>query len=227
MENHPPEEQQKVQESDKYLDASPLVNSILQLRNIAQAAIRYVQDWFAYAVQMIYDLLGINFGWLLKKNDQSFIKSRLIQLILMIKSIIEAISKNGLKCGVDNNFDVPQMKFILEKGLNNKSATQFEVDDNGNIKVVPPSGNKPTTPGGTMSADESDAMDKQAGASRNQDTSKNDGTVKNSTTVADQVKQKICESGIIVKNCLRNLTKEEISTARSWIADYERRLANA
>ena len=53
---YPPEQQRRPAEAVQYLDASPLINSIVQLRNILQAGVQYVQDWFTYVTQMIYDL---------------------------------------------------------------------------------------------------------------------------------------------------------------------------
>jgi len=211
-ENNPPEKQSTVKEAKRYFDPEPLVNSIVQMRNISQGAIRYVQDWFDYAIQMIYDLLGTDFGWMSKKSDSSVIRSRIIQLILVIKSILKAISKNGLKCGTNSNLDVQQMKFILEDTMNKQSATQFEVLDNGDIRVIPPNGNKKIDTKQTVGSKENSNSGINSGI----------GTIDNSAKT-NEVKQKTVESGIIIKNCLQDMTAEDLSSAREFIAEYERR----
>jgi hypothetical protein len=220
MENHPPEKQVRPLEGPKYFDPSPLVSSIVQLRNIVQSAIRYVQDWFNYAIQMMYDLLGVDFGWLSKKSDASFLKSQVIQMILLIKSLLQSVSKNGLKCGLHSNFDVLQMKHVLENGFNQfSSGYKFKVRDNGDIEVLPPGVNA-TLPSveDVSSVLNQKQADKDAGAQRTED--KNSPQVK----LNEQTRQKTQESGIIVKNCLRDMSKEEVEQARQWISDYERRL---
>jgi len=209
--NHPPEKQGHVQEAKKYFDPAPLVSSIVQMRNIAQGAIRYIQDWFDYAIQMIYDLLGTDFGWMTKKTGASTLKSRIIQLISVIKSVIEAISKNGLKCGINSNFDEGQMKFVLEDTLSKFSATKFTVLDDGTISVLHPNGKTtPAVEGLSKQPARTDGID--TGIGKVQDTAK-----------TDEVKQKTVESGIIIKNCLQDLTADELSSTREWIAEYERR----
>lgn len=211
--NNPPEKQVRPYEAKEYFDPAPLVNSIVQMRNIAQGAIRYVQDWFDYAIQMIYDLLGTDFGWMIKKTGSSQLKSRIIQLIMVIKSILQAISKNGLKCGTNSNFDIGQMKFILEDVLSNSGDTNFEVQDDGTIKLTKPIEVKNNTQGFTDNAN----------------ADKNTGTVDtgigkiSDTAKTDEVKQSSVESGIIIKNCLKDLTADELSETRNWIAEYERR----
>ena len=139
---YPPEQQRRPAEAVQYLDASPLINSIVQLRNILQAGVQYVQDWFTYVTQMIYDLLGTEIGWMAKKADNTMLKSRVIQLIMMVKSILQAISKNGLECGIHSNFSEAQMKYILEEELNRSSqasgSSKFRVNDDGTIEVLPP-----------------------------------------------------------------------------------------
>jgi len=219
---HPPEKQGHVQEAKKYFDPAPLVGSIVQMRNIAQGAIRYVQDWFDYAIQMIYDLLGTDFGWMSKKTGTSVLKSRIIQLILMIKSILEAISKNGLKCGINSNFDEGQMKFILEDTMGKFSATKFKVLPDGTINVISPDGKEAPSVAGISSA-----LEDLSQASKNTDTGINTGVgTVNDTAQTDQVKQKSIQSGIIVKNCLRDLTGQDLADTREWIAEYERRTGN-
>ena len=210
---HAPEKHRPPKTADKYMDISPLVNSIVQMRNILQGSIRYIQDWFDYITQMIFDLLGVEFGWMSKKRDNSYIKSSLIQMILMIKSILQAVSKNGLKCGMNTNFDEAQMKYVLESGLNNLGFTQYSVLDNGTIRIVPP--------GSTSIPDVKGIIEQQ----READIATGIGNVKG-TAKTDEVKQKTIESGIIIKNCLRDVTADELTDARSWIADYERRASD-
>ena len=208
--NHPPEKQNLPGEALKYFDPEPLVNSIVQLRNILQASIRYIQDWFDYATQMIYDLLGTDFGWMIKKADNTFIKSRIIQMIMMIKSIIEAVSKNGLKCGVNTNFDQDQLKFVLEEGFNKFSATKFKVLEDGSIRVTMPNTNEvPTVEQVTKATQEASVK-----------TGVGDVSVSAKT---DEVKQKTVESGIIIKNCLQDVAADDLAETKKWIADYERR----
>jgi hypothetical protein len=225
-ENHPPEKQQVPQEALKYLDPEPLVNSIVQLRNIMQGAIRYVQDWFDYSIQMIYDLLGTDAGWMIKKTDNTYLKSRIIQLVAMIRAILEAVSKNGLKCGVNSNFDESQMRFILEEGLSKFSNVRFKVLNDGSVQITMP--NAVETPdiehaeqtviGPEITIDGTDpeADLNTAGVETGI------GVIKD-TAKTDQVKQKTIESGMIIKNCLRDVTADELTKAKEWIADYERR----
>jgi len=212
-ENHPPEKQTRPQEAREYFDPEPLVSSIVQMRNIMQGSIRYVQDWFDYATQMVYDLLGTDAGWMIKKTGNTQLKSKIIQLIMMLKAILEAVSKNGLKCGVNSNFDEGQLKFILEDGLNKFSDTKFKVLDDGSIMVIPPGTNIPPTVSEVSDAfAETNKGTIDTGIGKIADTAK-----------TDEVKQKTTESGIIIKNCLRDVAADELSKARDWIAEYERR----
>lgn len=220
MQNHPPEKQVLPDSGAKYFDPSPMVNSIVQLRDIVQSAIRYVQDWFNYAIQMIYDLLGVDFGWLSKKTDSSFLKSRVIQLIMLIKSLLETISKNGLQCGIHSNFDTPQMKYVLENSFNTfSSGYKFKMKDNGDIEVLPPGVNAvlPSV------EDISSALNQQQ-ADKDAEATKTGDTTSPQAKLNEQTRQKTKESGIIVKNCLRDMTQEEVDQARQWISDYERRI---
>jgi hypothetical protein len=216
--NNPPEKQSHPQEAHKYFDPAPLVGSIVQVRNMTQGAIRYVQDWFDYAIQMMYDLLGTDFGWMSKKTGSSAIKSRIIQLIAVIKSIIEAISKNGLKCGVNSNFDEGQMKFILEDVLRKHTNTRFKVRDDGSIEVTHP-GTK-EVPSASKPGISGISTDDSSQATRTSRTGIATGV--GSVTV-DETEQKSIKSGIIVKNCLQDVTGDELSKANEFIAEYERR----
>ena len=216
-EYHPPEKQPRPQEAEKYWNPEPLVNSVVQLRNILQSGIQYVQDWFTYITQMIYDLLGTDFGWMSKKTGTSILKSRIIQLIMLVKSLLKAMSQNGLKCGSNSNFDFNQMKFVLEDGLNKYSDTKFEVQDNGDIKVIPPGGTLDSTDNSKGPEDTTETKGNDSGI----DAGPDKGTIKVSATKESQ--QKSSESGIIIKNCLQDLTANELADARKWIASYEGR----
>ena len=207
---HPPEQQSKPAEGIKYFVSTPIVNSIVQMRNILQGAVQYVKDWFTYITQMIYDLLGVDFGWMNKKADNTMIKSRIIEMILLVKSIAEAISKNGLECGTHSNFDQAQMKYILEDELNKVSDSKFKVLDDGTIRLYPP--------GKTATSSQLDTSVEP--------------TVGISGLVPGQVisepnrpvdKQKHVESGIIIKDCFKSVSQDELLQARAWIADFEKR----
>jgi hypothetical protein len=214
-EYHPPEEQSLPKQADKYMDLSAVTNSIVQMRNILQGGIQYIRDWFTYITQMIYDLLGTDFGWMKNKTGSSFIKTNLIKLIALVKAIIQAVSKNGLKCGVNSNLDTDQVRFILEDTLNKYSPTQFKVMDNGDIEITPPGRDLPDAKDFSRMA--SEELEKATKI----DTGEGIGEV--SDQKASEVMQDTVESGIIVKNCLKDLTSEEATRAREWILEYERR----
>ncbi len=239
-EYYPPEKQEAVtgyKDKEVYWDASPLINSIVQLRNILQSAIQYIKDWFTYITQMIYDLLGVDFGWMDKKTGTTVLKSRLIQMIFIIKAIIEAISKNGLRCGTHSNLDSEQTKFILEEGLNKFSGTTFKVQPDGSIKVFPP-GTTASTPSIQDLSDELTGLEeaykesapggskrtKEASTEQNEmgvDMGPGIGTVDDKAK-ARKLRQKSVQSGIVVKNCLKDVTTEELIKARAWISEFER-----
>jgi hypothetical protein len=214
----PPENQRRPAEAIKYLDVSPLVNSIVQLRNILQAGVQYVNDWFTYVTQMIYDLLGTEVGWMAKKADNTMLKSRIIQLIMMVKSIMQAISKNGLECGTHSNFDPGQMKYILEKELNKRAepagASRFQVNDDGTIELLPP--------GRTTKPKVKDLTEDQQGVEI--DATIVVGTLPGETiSEPDANEQKSVESGIIIKDCFKSVSYDELVHVREWIADFEKR----
>ena len=205
----PPEEQNHPKQIDQYyLDPSPIVNSVLQLRNILQAGIAYVQDWFEYVTQMIHDLLGTDFGWMNKKTDTTILKSRIIQLIYLIKALIDAISQNGLRCGVDSNFDQQQLKYVLETVMNSKSVTyQFAVNSDGSVEVIPPDGPLKAE---TIQLAQSHLEDKGEIIPRpGEEPSVNE--------------QKSVASGIVIKNCLKRVAAEDLNKVRTWIADFEKK----
>jgi hypothetical protein len=218
---HPPEKQAKPIPATEYYVTSPIVASIVHLRNILQGAVQYVRDWFTYVTQMVHDLLGTDLGWMTKKADTTMLKSRLIQLIMLVKAMIKAVSENGLECGTHTNFNPSQMKFILEGELNRHSATQFEVQDDGTVAVIPPGRQAgpdvqdhtptlETTPSGVEQVPEAVVP----------------GTVPGETISAPKKpadKQKFVESGTIIKDCFKNVAQDELEQVRSWIADFEKR----
>jgi len=201
----PPEEQAHPKPIDEYyLDASPIINSVVQLRNIMQAGIAYIQDWFEYVTQMIHDLIGTDFGWMGKKTDSSILKSRIIQLIFVVKALIEAISKNGLKCGLDSNFDEGQLQYVLETAMNNISVTyQFQVNPDGDVIIRPPDG-----PLQAETINLAQGHLDQAGRPKGAEKLENE--------------QKSVASGIIIKDCLKGVTDQDLSKVRQWIAEFER-----
>lgn len=217
-EYYPPERQDTPKQASAYVDLSAVTNSIVQMRNILQGGIQYIRDWFTYITQMIYDLLGTDFGWMKNKTGSTFVKTNLIKMILLIKAILQAVSKNGLKCGVNSNLDTDQVKFILEDTLNKFSPTQFKVMDNGDITIIPPSRDLPDAK--DMSKIASEEIKKQKDRNK---INAGEGIGEVSDEKASEVMQESVESGIIVKNCLKDLTSEEASRAREWILEYERR----
>lgn len=218
---YPPEKQKLVKDGNYYWDADPLINSVVQIRNILQAATQYVTDWFTYVTQMIYDLLGMDIGWMKNKTGSSFLKSRIIELILMIKSILEAISKNGLKCGVNSNFDIEQMRFVFENGLNRFSNSRFEVLDDGSIQITPPGAN-PLPDAEDLSNEIARSQEEdERGEGSKFKIGEDFGEV--SMPTSDQVQQKVTKSGIIIKNCLKDLSSDQVAEAKAWITEYERR----
>jgi len=204
---NPPEKQTKPGQGTEYFVTTPLVESIVQMRNILQGAIQYIKDWFTYITQMIYDLLGTDFGWMTKKTDNTMLKSKIIQLIMMIKSIMQAVAKNGLECGTHSNFDQAQLKYILEEELNKFSTTKFEVRDDGTIEIRPP-GHSPAPDLKELSAAIEDEIQ---------------GTMPGEKIGKPADKQKTVDSGIIIKDCFRNVARDELDQVRAWIADFEKR----
>lgn len=206
---NPPENQTVTAGGTAYLDASPLVNSIVQMRNILQGGIQYIKDWFTYITQMIYDLLGTDFGWMTAKADNTILKSRIIQLIAMVKSIIQAIAKNGLECGTHTNFTPTQLKYILEDGLNKRTNTKFEVKPDGTIIVRPPGGTSPSVSSNNTELPEIPA----------EIPGPVPGVVIQEPTTD---KQSYVESGIIIKDCFKSVSADELKQARAWIAEFEK-----
>lgn len=215
-EYYPPEKQGMVHGNDWYIDISPLTNSIVQTRNIMQGAIQYVQDLFDYVTQMIYDLLGTDFGWMTNKSKSSRSKSSLIRLIAILKSLLEAVSKNGLECGINTNFDVPQMKFILEEAMGKYTDTKFKVADDGTVEIIPPGmTNIPEA------RDDSGGEVQEPTSVEVVNMGPGVGDIEVAPPASSQ--QKPVKSGIIVKSCLKDMTKEQLTEARRWITEYERK----
>jgi len=208
--NYPPEDQKIPKPADQYyMDAGAIIDPIIQVRNIIQAAIAYVQDWFDWATQLIYDLLGTDFGWMSNKMGQTMLKTNIIQLIFMIEALLSAIVKNGLKCGTDTNFDEEQLRYILEKQLSGKTGYTFTALPDGSFKLV----------AATATPNES-----QDGSGDTISTS--EATAQPISTGTGSGAQKTSESGIIIKDCLKEVSAQDLSKVREWIADFEKRSTN-
>jgi len=203
---NPPEKQTRTRPASEYAISSPLIPAMLNFRNILQGAIQYMKDWFNYLTQMIHDLLGFDIGWMSKKGDTTALKSNIIQLIFIIKAIIEAISKNGLKCGTDSNYDPKQMKWILENALNPKlpDGNKFQVEPNGDVKYTYP--------------DIPKTIDNAGKEREKRPDKEKDGKP---VVPNDKIKQEF--STTIVKDCFRNVSKEDLSKVQDWISDFEKR----
>ena len=183
------------------------IYSIVQIRNILQGAIQYIKDWFTYITEMIYDLLGFELSWMSSKTDLVILKTRIIQLIYVLKAIIEAIAKNGLECGTSSNFSPAQLKFILEEELNKFTATQFKVQPDGTIEISPPGRTPlPDVEDLTEHIEDLTSPDVPEGAEDNKAN-----------------KQKGIKSGVIIKDCLKDVSTAELERTRSWISEFERR----
>jgi len=208
----PPEEQQGIGKTEEYFNISPLNNSLVQMRNILQGSVGYVQDWFEYVTQMIYDLLGVEISWMSNKTASTTLKSNIIQMIAVIKAMIEAISKNGLECGENSNLDENQVKYILETSLPKYTKTRFKMLDNGDIAMLPPGRvasleSVPVRP--SLESEKAIAGGTQPGQKI-----KESGTIK---------EQDFVESGIIIKDCLKNISINDLDKVRDWIADFDKR----
>lgn len=210
---NPPERQQAVKDGNWYIDASPLVNSIVQMRNVLQGSVQYMQDWFNYINQMVYDLLGTDFGWMQNKAKSTRMKSEIIQLIAIIRALLEAGANNGLKCGQDTNFDESQMRYIFENSMKKQTGTEFKFRNDGTIEIIPY--------GSTTTPETSDPtrIETEAGSTTTVDLGPGIGEIE--TVKNESSKQKPVKSGIIIKNCLKDMTEEQLSQARKWIAQYE------
>jgi hypothetical protein len=232
---YPPEKQSKPYEGIKYVDTSPIVNSVIQLRNILQGAIQYVKDWFTYITQMIYDLLGTDIGWMEKKTDNTIIKSNVIQMIAVIKAIIDATRNNGLKCGLENNYDQAQMQYILQEGINKVSTTQFDFLPDGSIQIKNPNTNNTNTTSNTTNNNTDSVVTTTTTTTTvntvvniNNTTTNINNTIQGITPseeiilpISIENKQKTEESSIIIKDCFRSITKENLAKAQRWIQDFE------
>lgn len=203
---HPPEQQTTLKPATEYFVTTPILQSIVEVRNIMQGGIQYVKDWFTYITQMTYDLLGTDFGWMSKKADRTQLKSKIIQLIYMIKSIIQAISKNGLECGIRSNFDPKQLKFILEDGMNNfiGSGQTFEVQDDGSIVMT--SGSIPEV--NDLSSDEPISPEEVSV-----------GGTPDDTIASETIEQ----TSVVIRDCFSSVSNAELADAKQWIADFEKR----
>ena len=206
---YPPEKQARPKDAtDYYIDAGAIVDPIIQMRNIVVGGIRYIQDWFTWATQLIYDLIGTDFGWMKKKMDNTILKSRIIQLIMMLKAIIEAIGKNGLQCGTHTNFDSGHLRFILEDIMSKNGPYKFEAQPDGSFIMKLPA----TADGSASGHENADGVNQP---NNTQTASTKDNSANNG--------QNYLESGIIIKDCLKKVKESEVSKVREWIADFERR----
>ena len=208
---YPPEKQPINKKASEYYVTTPIVQSIVEVRNIMQGGIQYVKDWFTYITQMIYDLLGTDYGWMSKKADTTILKSRIVQLIYMIKSIIQAISKNGLECGVDSNFNEEQMKNILKENMNEflTGGNQFDIQDDGTIRLVKGNASTPSI---------KDLSQKDiVSGSYNEEISV--GSTPDDTITSETIEQ----TYTIIRDCFKNVSQQELDNVRQWIADFEER----
>lgn len=136
---------------------------------------------------------------------------------MLIKSILQAIDKNGLECGLHSNFDDAQLRYIIEDRLSSFSQTKFKVLKDGTIGVLPPGKHTSVSPDEknvVLPPDESVAPDEKL-----------DGLVPGQTISEPkkpQDEQKFIDSGIIIKDCFRNVTQQELEQVRNWIADFEK-----
>jgi hypothetical protein len=148
---------------------------------------------------MVHDLLGTEIGWMSKKADTTILKSNIIQIIFMIKAIIEAIAKNGLQCGEKNNYNEAQMKYILEKELNPKlpKGSRFNVKENGDVEFV-------------QETRRPDVVDTTKGGKPLSKAPSSD-TIDRGTTVSTAI-----------KNCFKSVSAEELKNVQSWISDFEK-----
>lgn len=201
--NVPPDQQSPSQEDGwKYLNADSIVEPIIQMRNILQGGIAYIQDWFDYVVQLLYDLLGTDFGWMKKKLGQTVLKSRIIQLIYMLIAIIDAMMNTDLRCGTDTNLNPAHMDYMIATAMNRLSPFKFIKRPDGTFEIIPPSATQ-------AQRDPQDLMQEAKAAI--------------SVPEEKPPEQKAAESGIIIKDCLRKVTADDIAQVRQWIRDFERR----
>ena len=133
----------------------------------------------------------------------------------MVRSILSAISKNGLECGTHSNFDQAQLKYILEEELNRFSSAEFKVLDDGTITMLPP-GHKPAPD----VADLSEQLEQELATEELPGPVPGESVSEPSRPV-DQ--QKTVDSAIVIKDCFRDVTREEVDQVRAWIADFEKR----
>lgn len=202
----PPEKQVEFKAPTEYFVTTPVIQSVVEVRNILQGGIQYMNDSFEYATQMIYDLLGTDVGWMSKKTDRTILKSKIIQIIYMIKAIFQAMSKNGLECGLNTNYNEEQMRYILEKGMNKyvTGGKAFKVQDDGTVILT-------KNPLPNVVDYTSDDKEISVGGTPN-DTISSDSTV-------DQAS----EGFVVIKDCFKSVRKDELDRVKQWIADFEKK----
>lgn len=200
----PPNNQAPKQGDDyAYISADAIVEPIVQMRNIIQGGIAYIQDWFDYVVQLIHDLLGTDFGWMKKKMGQTMLKSRIIQLIYMLLAIIDAIRNTDLECGVNTNINPEHMDYMLGVAMNKLTPFKFVKRPDGSFEMLPPGEEK-------TQRDPQDLMQEAEAMMEGEE----------EKVTAEQ---KAAKSGIIIKNCLREVKADDLEKVRGWIADFEKK----
>jgi len=212
-----PERQKPPKSAQRYWTPDALVSGVVQIRNIAQTSISYINDWFTYISQMIYDLLGTEIGWMKNKSGTTKIKTDIIQILKLIKSIIQAISKNSLRCGTDSNLDPSQMKYIVEKELSDMTPYDFSVKDNGDVQIDLPGKSK------AKSTSDKSSLDDDAETPSATETV---STAVGDVNTSPGIKQSSQKSSILVKSCFSKTDVENVQKVQKWIDYYERRLAN-
>lgn len=204
----PPNNQAPKQADDyAYVSGDMIVEPIVQMRNIIQGAIAYIQDWFDYVVQLIFDLLGTDFGWMMKKMGQTMLKSRIVQLIYMLLAIIDAVKNTDLECGTNTNLNPEHMDYMLGVAMNKLTPYTFIKRPDGSFEMLPPGEAKT----------EKDPQELMQEAKATMEGDEDEPTAE----------QKAAKSGIIVKNCLREVKADDLSKVREWISDFEKRSASS
>ena len=117
------------------------------------------------------------------------------------------------------------MKYILEEELNRSSdvsgSTKFKVNDDGTILLLPPGR---TTLPDVKNLTRNEKQDEQGIEVTGEISSTSQGTTpEENIEVPVANKQNSSKSGIIIKDCFRNVGYEELAQVRKWIADFEKR----
>jgi hypothetical protein len=169
---------------------------------------------------MIYDLLGIEIAWMQDKTGSTILKTNIIQMIMLVKAVLEAIKRTDLDCGLNTNMDQDRMKDLIENVLPKYTDNKFTVLDNGDIVMVPH---------GSVIQDPSQIKEtikekKEVGKPATTSVTKPSDSV--ISPAKPQSEQKVEESAIIIKSCLNNVSSDSLAKVRSWISDFEKRGLN-